>query len=74
MADLENDSRFFVQELDVVSDESVENVVANVIENFGRIDILVNNAGVLCIGPLAELPLSAIQNAFDVNVFGAYNI
>ncbi|KAJ0098102.1 hypothetical protein Patl1_27361 [Pistacia atlantica] len=71
MADLENDSRFFVQEFDVVSDESVENVVANVIENFGRIDILVNNAGVLCIGPLAELPLSAIQNAFDVNVFGA---
>ncbi|KAJ0039526.1 hypothetical protein Pint_26690 [Pistacia integerrima] len=71
MADLENDSRFFVQELDVVSDESVENVVANVIEKFGRIDILVNNAGVLCFGPLAELPLSAIQNAFDVNVFGA---
>ncbi|KAJ0039525.1 hypothetical protein Pint_26691 [Pistacia integerrima] len=32
MADLENDSRFFVQELDVVSDKSVENVVANVIE------------------------------------------
>ncbi|KAJ0096844.1 hypothetical protein Patl1_27375 [Pistacia atlantica] len=52
MADLENDSRFFVQELDVVSDESVENVVANVIEKFGRIDILVNNAEVLCIGPL----------------------
>ncbi|KAJ0096339.1 hypothetical protein Patl1_27354 [Pistacia atlantica] len=71
MKDLENDSRFFLHELDVVADESVKNCVENVIEKFGRIDILVNNAGVQCVGPLAELPLSAVEETFNTNVYGA---
>lgn len=71
MPDLNDKSdMFFLQELDVLRDESVVEVVSNVIDKFGRIDVLVNNAGVQCIGPLAEIPLSSAQHTFNTNVFG----
>lgn len=70
MADLQNDSRFFLQELDVQSDQSVQTAVSAALEKFGQIDVLVNNAGVLCTGPLAEIPMSAVEQTFNTNVFG----
>nr|TKR78722.1 hypothetical protein D5086_0000280380 [Populus alba] len=72
MRDLDQDNRFHLQELDVLSDESVQNAVSNVVERYGRVDILVNNAGIRCFGPLAEIPLSATQNTSDPNVFGYF--
>ncbi|KAL6993112.1 hypothetical protein U1Q18_011231 [Sarracenia purpurea var. burkii] len=74
MADLEHDAKFFLQELDVVSDESVQRALSNAIEKFGRIDIVVNNAGVPCMGPLAEIPISAIENTFNTNVYGSLRL
>ena len=70
MGDLEQDPRFFLQELDVLSHDSVQRVVSSVVEKYGHIDVLVNNAGVQCVGPLAEIPLSALQRTFDTNVYG----
>ncbi|KAE8125833.1 hypothetical protein FH972_020603 [Carpinus fangiana] len=74
MADLEQDHRFFLQELDVLSDASVQDVLSRVLERYGRIDVLVNNAGVQCVAPLAEIPLSALQNTFNTNVFGSMRL
>lgn len=70
MADLEDDPRFFLQELDVVSEESVIQVVSTVLDTYGRVDVVVNNAGVPCVAPLAEIPLSTLQHTFDTNVYG----
>ncbi|XP_062149127.1 short-chain dehydrogenase RED1-like [Alnus glutinosa] len=74
MADLEQDPRFFLQELDVLSDASVQHVLSRVLDKYGRIDVLVNNAGVGCVAPLAEIPLSAIQHTFNTNVFGCMRL
>ncbi|KVI08556.1 hypothetical protein Ccrd_013064, partial [Cynara cardunculus var. scolymus] len=75
MADLSNDPDvFLLQQLDVLSDQSVREVVGNVIDKFGRIDVVVNNAGVQCIGPLAEMPLSSIEQTFNTNVYGSMRL
>ena len=37
----------FFQKVDVTSQESVDNAVANIIKNHGKIDVLINNAGII---------------------------
>jgi NAD(P)-dependent dehydrogenase (short-subunit alcohol dehydrogenase family) len=57
-------------DLDVTSDESVTDVVGQVIARFGRLDVLVNNAGVGTSGAAEEVSVAQAQTVFDVNVFG----
>ncbi|KAL8478932.1 hypothetical protein ACS0TY_030719 [Phlomoides rotata] len=74
VSDLQDDDRFFLQQLDVSSDESVRHALSTVLEIFGRIDIVVNNAGVQCVGPIAEVPLSMVQDTFNTNFFGSLRL
>eukprot|EP00250_Pteridium_aquilinum_P014167 c21822_g2_i1 orf=307-1212(-) len=61
-------------QLDVTSSDSREAAVATALHHHGRIDILVNNAGMHCIGPIAEVPLPLLQNAFATNVFAPISL
>ncbi|KAJ6804640.1 short-chain dehydrogenase cctT-like [Iris pallida] len=70
MRGLESDPRFFLQELDVVSEESVGRALESVMARFGRIDVLINNAGVHLVAPLAEAPMPAVEHLFNTNVYG----
>ncbi|KAG6533801.1 short-chain dehydrogenase RED1-like [Zingiber officinale] len=70
MRSLAGDPRFFLQELDVVSEESIRKAVANALDEFGQIDVLVNNAGVHLVAPLAEVPMLSVEHVFNTNVYG----
>jgi len=60
--------------LDVTSDESVRNVLSQVVEREGKIDVVVNNAGVIAPGPLAEQTMEDIKQTFDTNTFSILRV
>ncbi len=59
-----------VVELDITSDESVQQAVAQTLAKYGRIDVLVNNAGVAGYGLLEAYTLDQIRAMFEVNFYG----
>lgn len=61
---------FPLLKLDVQKAESVQEVIAELIQREGRIDILINNAGVGITGPLEETPHSESLHAFETNLHG----
>jgi len=63
------DDRVLRLTLDVRSDDQVRAAVADALA-WGPIDVLVNNAGHAVFGTQEEVPLSAIRELFDVNVYG----
>ena len=57
-------------QLDVREQASIDDAVARVVAEAGRIDALVNNAGQNLIGSVEETAISEIESLFDTNVFG----
>lgn len=55
---------------DVTSETSVQNMVAELLQQTGRIDLLVNNAGIGLVAGAEESSTTQAQALFDVNVFG----
>jgi 3-oxoacyl-[acyl-carrier protein] reductase len=57
---------------DVADEAQVNNLVARVLDSYGRIDILVNNAGFSRQRPIEEIPLDEWQTALAVNTTGTF--
>jgi NAD(P)-dependent dehydrogenase (short-subunit alcohol dehydrogenase family) len=60
-----------VRQLDVDDDASVHAAIDGVLRDAGRIDVLVNNAGVGWMRPWEQVAMSAVEQTFRTNVFGA---
>ncbi len=63
-----------VARLDVLDLASIENVVKEGIQKFGKIDVLVNNAGYGAYGPLESFPREKIIRQFNTNVIGLLDV
>lgn len=64
------DTAFPLVQLDVRNADSINQAVAKIVAEAGRLDILINNAGVGITGPLEEIPTAEMENHFHVNFFG----
>ena len=60
--------------LDVTDASQVKRVVAQAVEDFGRLDVVVNNAGYGLVGALEEFGAQQIARNFDTNFFGALEV
>ena len=60
-----------VSTMDVDSDHSVSNGIAQIQKDHGPIDVLVNNAGIDRVGAVEEVPLAEFREAMETNYFGA---
>ncbi len=73
---LEELGRSGAKTLPVVGDVSDENVVremvAKVVDSFGRIDVLVNNAGLMAIEPAEKTSSEAWRRMLEVNLTGPF--
>ncbi len=60
--------------LDINSDDAVQEVVPQLIEEHGGIDVLVNNAGYGLWGPGGSLSIDEIRTQFETNFFAPFKL
>jgi SDR family mycofactocin-dependent oxidoreductase len=65
--------KILAKEIDVRDLEGQQRVVADAIEQFGRLDIVVANAGVMNWGRLWEISAEQFRQVIDVNLTGVWN-
>ncbi|WP_334122409.1 oxidoreductase [Glutamicibacter sp.] len=60
--------------MDVTDNQSMQDGLARIIEETGRIDVLVNKAGYGSYGALEDVDVAEGRRQFEVNVFGAIRL
>ena len=58
--------------VNITDEASVQNMVDQVMEQYGRIDVLVNNAGISQKVTVADMTLADMKRIFEVNMFGLF--
>lgn len=66
--------RFLPVEVEISNEESVRNMIALGIKQFGKIDCVVNNAAYGFLGGIEESSNEEARANFDINVFGLLNV
>jgi 2-keto-3-deoxy-L-fuconate dehydrogenase len=67
------DGQAIALSLDVASQQSANDAVAEIVSKHGRIDILVNNAGIGLVGNVVETGEEDFDRLIAVNIKGVYN-
>ena len=62
----------FTCSLDLASEESIEQCLQTVVDQYGAIDILVNNAGIVETARAVDLELDSWNRVTGVNLEGAW--
>ncbi|MDS9471440.1 3-oxoacyl-ACP reductase FabG [Sporosarcina pasteurii] len=70
--ELNSENVLFVQ-VDVSDQESVQQMVEKVINQFGTVDILINNAGITRDATLTKMTEANFQDVLNVNINGVFN-
>lgn len=68
----DNGGEAIFRPLDVTDEDAWESLVAEIVDEYGRIDVLVNNAGILKMTPIHELTVEEWQQVIDVDQMGVF--
>jgi NAD(P)-dependent dehydrogenase (short-subunit alcohol dehydrogenase family) len=74
-AELETHStQIKVVDMDVTSDASVKEAMANILAEAGKVDILINNAGIMYLGITEAFSVEQAKFQMETNYFGAIRV
>ena len=59
---------------DITDTAAVDNMVNEVMAEFGRIDILVNNAGTGAVAPAEDITDEQFRNEMEIDLFGSFRV
>jgi NADP-dependent 3-hydroxy acid dehydrogenase YdfG len=57
-------------EADVTDQEQVQALVAQTVDDLGRLDVVINNAGIMLLGPIEDAPTEEWDRMIDLNLKG----
>jgi NAD(P)-dependent dehydrogenase (short-subunit alcohol dehydrogenase family) len=63
-----------IVELDVLSDESVNQAIKHIIREAGHLDVIIHNAGHMVFGPAEAFSTEQLMAQYDVNVLGTQRV